>query len=59
MYIVMSNHLLYKYYFDCGRRLCSSWVRHAIFVVRQLQEKYLAAIKRLYMAFIDFEKAFD
>ena len=31
----------------------------AIFVVRQLQEKYLAANKRLYMAFIDLEKAFD
>ena len=31
----------------------------AIFVVRQVQEKYLAANKRLYMAFIDLEKAFD
>ena len=31
----------------------------AIFVVRQLQEKYLAADKRLYMAFVDLEKAFD
>ena len=31
----------------------------ANFVVRQLQEKYLAANKRLYMAFIDLEKAFD
>ena len=31
----------------------------AIFVVRQLQEKYLAANKRLYMAFVDQEKAFD
>ena len=30
-----------------------------IFVVRQLQEKYLAANKRLYMAFIDLENAFD
>ena len=30
----------------------------AIFV-RQLQEKYLAANKRLYMAFVDLEKAFD
>ena len=29
----------------------------AIFVVRQLQEKYLAANKRLYMAFVDPEKA--
>ena len=31
----------------------------AIFVDRQLQEKYLAASKRLYMAFLDLEKAFD
>ena len=31
----------------------------AIFVVRQLQVKYLAANKRLYMAFVDLEKAFD
>ena len=29
------------------------------FVVRQLQEKCLAANKRLYMAFVDLEKAFD
>ena len=29
------------------------------FVVRQLQEKYLAANKRLYMTFVDLEKAFD
>ena len=31
----------------------------AIFVVQQLQEKYLAVNKRLYMAFVDLEKAFD
>ena len=31
----------------------------AIFVVRQLQEKYLAVNKRLYMVFLDLEKAFD
>ena len=31
----------------------------AIFVVRQLQEKYLAVGKRIYMAFLDLEKAFD
>ena len=30
----------------------------AIFVVRQLQEKYQAANKRLYMAFVDLEKEF-
>ena len=31
----------------------------AIFVVRSLQEKYLAMNKRLYVAFMDLEKAFD
>ena len=31
----------------------------AIFVVRQLQEKYQPVNKRLYMAFVDLEKAFD
>ena len=31
----------------------------AIFVVRQLQEKCLAVNKRLYMAFVDLEEAFD
>ena len=31
----------------------------ATFVVRQLQKKYLAVNKRLYMAFVDLEKAFD
>ena len=31
----------------------------AIFVVWQLQEKYLAVNKRPIMAFIDLEKAFD
>ena len=32
---------------------------NAIFVVRELQEKYLAANKRLYMISVDLEKAFD
>ena len=31
----------------------------AIFVVKQLQEKYLAANKRLYMAFVHLEKMLD
>ena len=31
----------------------------AIFIARQLQEKYLAAKKPLYFAFVDLEKAFD
>ena len=30
-----------------------------IFIIRQLQEKHLAANKPLYMAFVDLEKAFD
>ena len=31
----------------------------AIFVVRQLQEKHISVGKRIYMAFVDLEKAFD
>ena len=31
----------------------------AIFIVRQLHEKYLAKNKELWMAFVDLEKAFD
>ena len=31
----------------------------AIFIVRQMQEKYLAGNKPLYLAFVDLEKAFD
>ena len=31
----------------------------AIFIVRQLQEKFLAKGKTLYLAFVDLEKAFD
>ena len=31
----------------------------AIFIVRQLQEKYLQGKKELWMAFVDLEKAFD
>ena len=31
----------------------------AIFILRQLQEKYLAKRKNLYFAFVDLEKAFD
>ena len=40
-----------QYGFVPGRRTTD-----AIFVVRQLQNKYLAANKRLYMAFVDLEK---
>ena len=39
--------------FDPGRGTTD-----AIFVVRQLQEKYLAANRRFCMAFVDLEKAF-
>ena len=31
----------------------------AIFIVRQLQEKYLGKKRELWMAFVDLEKAFD
>ena len=31
----------------------------AIFIVRQIQEKYLAQKKDLWIAFVDLEKAFD
>ena len=31
----------------------------AIFIVRQMQEKYLAKKKELWMTFVDLEKAFD
>ena len=31
----------------------------AIFLVKQLQEKYLGKKKNLYFAFIELEKAFD
>ena len=31
----------------------------AIFIARQLQEKYLEKKKRLFFAFVDLEKAFD
>src|SRR5580693_8014586 len=31
----------------------------AIFIVRQVQEKFLAKKKELWMAFVDLEKAFD
>ena len=30
-----------------------------IFIIRQIQEKHLAANKPLYMAFVDLMKAFD
>jgi hypothetical protein len=31
----------------------------AIFILRQMQEKYIGAERKLYMAFVDLEKAFD
>ena len=31
----------------------------AAFIVRQLQDKYIAANKLLYIAFVDLEKAFE
>ena len=34
-------------------------ITDAIFAVQQMQEKYLAVNKRLYMVFMELEKAFD
>ena len=31
----------------------------AIFIVRQLQEKYIAKNEKLYFALVDYDKAFD
>jgi len=31
----------------------------ALFIVRRMQEKYRAKEKRMYMRFVDLEKAFD
>ena len=43
---------------QCGF-MSGSGTPDSIFIVRQLQEKHLAANKPLYMAFVDLEKAFD
>ena len=49
--------------FEIDGRQCSFMsgrgTTDAIFIVRQLQKKHLAANKPLYMAFVDLEKAFD
>ena len=31
----------------------------AIFIVRQMQEKFRVKVKKLYFGFVDLEKAFD
>ena len=31
----------------------------AVFILRRMQEKYHAKVKKLYMCFVDLEKAFD
>ena len=38
---------------------CSLVLCQSIFILRQLQEKYLAKKKNLYFAFVDLKKAFD
>ena len=43
-----------QYGFVAGRETTD-----AIFILRQLQEKYLENDKRLYLVFVDLEKAFD
>ena len=46
------NFLLFYLFFE--------WcITDAIFIVRQLQEKYLGEKKDLWIAFVDLEKAFD
>ena len=35
------------------------WTTSSIFILRKIQEKYLAKNKNLYFAFVDLEKAFD
>ena len=45
-------------YIQCGF-MAGKGTKDAIFIVRQLQEKYLAKKKYLWMAFVDLEKAFD
>jgi len=34
-------------------------ITYAIFIVRQMQEKFRAKGKKLYFGFVDLEKAFD
>ena len=44
----------------CSSALClARALSDAIFIMRQLQEKHIAANKPLYFAFVDLEKAFD
>ena len=43
-----------QFYFVPGRGTTD-----AIFIIHQLQEKYIAANKPLYFAFVELEKAFD
>ena len=45
-------------YMQCGF-MGGKGTTDAIFIVRQLQKKYLAKKKDLWMAFVDLEKAFD
>ena len=43
----------------CISDLSDKGTTDAIFIVRQLQEKYLAKKKELCIAFVDLEKTFD
>ena len=55
MWIIIS----FKFYVCQYKTISCTGTTDAIFIVRQLQEKHLAANKPLYMAFVDLEKAFD
>ena len=50
--IIDTDSMQFRFMPGCG-------TTDAIFIVRQLQEKYLAKKKNLYFAFVDLEKAFD
>lgn len=43
---------------QCGFMACKRTV-DALFMVRMLQEKYRKKKRRLYMCFVDLEKAFE
>ena len=48
------DELQFRFMQGCGTRV---W--NTIFILRQLQEKYLAEKKNLFFLFVDLEKAFD
>ena len=43
----------------CNLALCQRGTIDAVFILRRMQEEYHAKGKKLYMCFVDLEKAFD